>query len=117
MSDDINVKMKDLVDGLNAKVNEYIDVTNQEREMLTGIIVWLMNKHHYEQIKIPSAHLQDAIESKIIEISGDEQQSVVTMKPKVLTFDEITAQPTSPWFQMAADMAREHAKAIDPNVV
>jgi hypothetical protein len=113
---DANDRIKQGIDRLTQGFHEYTAVVEEDRKILVGVIVYLMHKHRYETLTIPTGHLKDAMESRSIHIDAtDDNQAKVTINPREITYDEIVnkGEVHLDWSQIE----RAHAVAIDPNVV
>ncbi len=117
---DANTKFAEVIQKLEAATEEYTKTVQEHQEQLIGIIVWLMNKHHYTELTIPEAHHRDACQSRTVKIGFEEETVKVYMEAKPQTYDD--------YFGLATDLARkaaqrlalkatEHLPAIDSDVV
>lgn len=100
---DMNDQLKDVIDRLEKRIAEYTQDVEQNQRMLCGMLLWLMNKHHYRTLDIPLQALNEITDYKDLNVNFNGESVEIAAMIKAQTFDEF-ALP-------------HHAQAIDSNVV
>jgi len=102
----------DVLEKLEARVQEYTGEVERHQDQLIGIIVYLMHKHHYTDLNIPLGHHRDCVENRTVRIGISEDALSVAVEAKPQTFDEFVVNPPKPDEVSTGEMLRKNKGEI-----